>query len=44
MAFMETDANPSAFDEEESLEGFDGDDNDIPCFSDIETMVNLICM
>lgn len=44
MAFMETDANPSASDEEEPVEGFDGDNNDIPYFSDIETMVNLICM
>lgn len=43
-AFMETEANPSALDEEESFEGFDSDDNDIPNFSDIETMVNFICI
>lgn len=41
---METEANPSSLDEEESVDGFDGDDKDIPNFSDIETMVNLMCI
>ncbi|KAF3440756.1 hypothetical protein FNV43_RR19042 [Rhamnella rubrinervis] len=37
-AYMETEANSSALDEEESMKEFD-DDNDIPNFSDVETMI-----